>query len=109
MINLFAIFIGSIVGLVVGFFAGWLFADFGVIPEHSNLWKGVVGGVIGGFAGAVAGSISGDANRAGESGANRLLMAFTAGAIFGVIGGTKLAVLGKLLDTISVPHPFQTF
>jgi len=106
VVNVFAIFFGSLAGLIVGFFAGWLFVDFGWIPPNI-LWKSIIGAVIGGIFGGIAGSISGDMNRAGDSGANRLLIAFACGTIFGALGATKFTLLGKLLESMNVPSPFN--
>jgi hypothetical protein len=109
-VNIFAIIIGSIVGLVTGFFAGWLFYDFGWLPSGDPfVWKTLVGAICGGFAGGIAGSISGDLNRAGGSGSNKFLIALVCGAIFGAIGGSKLYILGKLLHQLNVPNPFQEY
>jgi hypothetical protein len=105
VVNFFAIIVGSIVGLTVGFFAGWLFVEYRWIP-NSMLWKGIAGAIVGGFAGGVAGSISGSLNRAGDTGANRLLLALTFGALFGVVGGTKLTILGRMLESLNIPSPF---
>lgn len=106
MVNVFAIFFGSLVGVIVGFFAGWLFVDFGWIP-NSITWKAIIGAVTGGIFGGIAGSISGDLNRAGDSGANRLLIALVCGTIFGALGATKFTLLGQLLETVNVPSPFN--
>jgi hypothetical protein len=108
-VNIFAIIIGSIVGLITGFFAGWLFYDFGWLPSGDTLvWKSVAGGACGGFAGGIAGSISGDLNRAG-GGSNKFLLAFVCGAICGALGGSKLYFLGKMLDGFQIQHPFQNY
>jgi hypothetical protein len=106
VVNVFAIFFGSLAGLLVGFFAGWLFADFGWIPSTIT-WKAIIGAVSGGIFGGIAGSISGDLNRAGDSGANRLLIALVCGTIFGALGATKFTLVGHLLDSLNVPSPFN--
>lgn len=106
MVNVFAIFFGSLAGLIVGFFAGWLFASFGWIPEYSLMWKAIVGAVTGGLFGGIAGSISGDLNRAGDSGAHRFLLALIFGTLFGALGGTKFNLIPQILDSINVRHPF---
>jgi hypothetical protein len=100
-----AIVVGSIAGLIVGFFAGWLFVDFGWIPP-TMVWRGIIGAVIGGIFGGIAGSISGDLNRSGDSGANRFLIALTCGTIFGALGGTKFTLLNSLLESVHIPTPF---
>lgn len=107
MINVFAILAGSVAGGLVGFFAGWLFVDFGWIPNNM-IYKAVLGAVIGGIFGGIAGSISGDLNRAGDSGANRFLLALIFGALCGSLAATRLGLMGRLLESINVPHPFQS-
>jgi hypothetical protein len=106
VINVFAIFFGSLAGLIMGYFAGWLFVEFHWIPATLT-WRGIIGALTGGFAGAIAGSISGDANRQGDSGANRLLIALVCGLIFGALGATKFTLLGELLESVNIQSPFN--
>jgi hypothetical protein len=106
VVNVFAIFFGSLAGLVIGFFTGWLFVDFGWIPATMT-WRAIIGAVTGGLSGGIAGSISGDLNRRGDSGANRFLVALVCGTIFGALGATKFTLLGELLESVNLRSPFN--
>jgi len=103
-VNFFAIIVGSIVGLAVGFFVGWLFPEYNWISKDI-VQRSLAGGVCGGIFGGIAGSISGDANRRSGSG-HSFLIAFIFGAAFGVIGGSQFQLIGKLLDVARIPRPF---
>jgi hypothetical protein len=102
--NLMSIIVGSVAGLAVGFFSGWLFVEFGWIPKQPT-WIIATGAVLGGIFGGIAGSISGDMNRAAQT-SNRFLVSMIFGALFGALGATKFGLLGSLLDAIHVPNPF---
>lgn len=107
MINVFAILAGTIAGGLVGFFVGWLFVDFGWIPNNI-IYKAVLGAITGGIFGGIAGSISGDLNRAGDSGANRFLLALIFGMLSGSLAATRFGLMGRLLESINISHPFPT-
>jgi hypothetical protein len=106
VVNVFAIIFGSLAGVIIGFFAGWLFPEFGWIPP-TMMWRGIIGAISGGIFGGIAGSISGDLNRAGDSGANRFLIALVCGTLFGILGATKFTVLNPLLESINIRGPFS--
>lgn len=104
-VNLFAVIVGSIAGLVVGFFVGWLLPEFRWI-KRDIVQQTLAGSVCGGIFGGIAGSISGDANR-GSSSSHSFLVAFIFGAAFGAIGGSQFQLVGKVLDLGRIPHPFH--
>lgn len=103
--NLFAIIVGSVCGLAVGFFVGWLFPEYRWI-SHDIVQQSIAGSICGGIFGGIAGSISGDANRS-SGGGHSFLIAFVCGALFGAIGGSQFQLVGKVLDLGRIPHPFH--
>ncbi|MBY0523574.1 MAG: hypothetical protein K2R98_09245 [Gemmataceae bacterium] len=103
--NIFAIIVGFLAGLAFGFFAGWLFVEYGWIRDDL-VWRTGVGVLAGGFAGAIGGSISGDANRATDSGGgNKVLWGLIMGSLGGALGGSKLDIIRSALLNMGINSP----
>jgi hypothetical protein len=92
---------GLIAGLACGFFIVYLKDDW-----FKSMGAQIVGGmIVGGIFGGAIGSISGQFNATDDAGSHRILVAVIFGAIGGVLGATKLAVIWETFKYFHWPTP----
>jgi hypothetical protein len=104
--------VGYLLPTIFGFTSGAL-AGFVLVYLFENAFSTLTGQIIAGIIvgaifGGLIGSISGDLNASGDAGTHRMLVAAFFGAIGGVVGATKLAVIWGILKYFRIPIPFRT-